>query len=197
MLTLEDVSQSVEAEKKKPYKVELSVTRAVTCPSIQFIEYYGLKVGEERHRKIEEKLKERGLIPEVEIAVNIYDTLLKGKIDALDLQNYTVYEIKPFNIRDSYIRQLSLYVWMMRKLTGVNFNGKFLLYNKNDLVEATPSFIDMTLINEILEKVKEGETIKGEYCELCTKNKTCEKKYEWRKNMGFEIAEMKKLDDFT
>ena len=110
MLTIEDLKKLVEDEKNKPHTRELQVTRAVTCPSLEFVEYYGLKVGEDRHRKIEEKLKERGLIPEVEIAVNIDNTLLKGKIDALDLQNYTVYEIKPFNIRDSYIRQLSLYV---------------------------------------------------------------------------------------
>ncbi|AZI75831.1 putative CRISPR-associated Cas4 nuclease [Sulfolobales Beppu filamentous virus 2] len=195
MISIEDIKALTEAEKNKPHKKELRVTSAVTCPVFEIVEYYGLKVGEEKHKKIEEKLKEKGLIPEVEIALTVNDILLKGKIDALDLNNYIVYEIKPLNIKDSYIRQLSLYVWMIRKLTGIQFDGKFLLYNKDDLLEASPSFIDMTLIDEILQKITENSTIKGEYCELCKKNKGCEKKLEWRKNFGFEIREIKKLDE--
>lgn len=194
MISIEDIRELVEKEKQKQHNKEVAITKAVTCPSLQFIEYYGLKKGEERHKIIEEKLKEMGLMPEVEIAITIDDILFKGKIDALDLNNYIVYEIKPLNIKDSYIRQLSAYVFMIRKLTGVQFDGKFLLYNKDNLIEATPSFLDMTIFNEIMEKIKnENTTIKGEYCELCVNNKKCEKKYEWRKKMGFEIKEMKKF----
>ncbi|AXQ00140.1 putative Cas4 family CRISPR-associated nuclease [Sulfolobus filamentous virus 1] len=192
-MKLEELKQLVEEEKKKPHNKEVRVTRAVTCPTLQIKEYYGINMGKLRHQIIEEKLKSKGLETEVEIALTIDNVLITGHVDALDLNNLTVYEIKPSRIYDNYIRQLSMYVTILRKLTGLNFTGKFIIYVGEEVYELVPPFLDTTILETVLEVLQEETTIKGEYCTLCIHDKKCDKKREWKRKMGFEIAEITKL----
>lgn len=194
-MDVQTILELSQKEKGKPHKYEIEVTRAVTCPSLKVTPTYGMKVGKQKHELIEQKLKQRqGVEVEVEVDLVYKDVLLKGRLDAIDLNNYIIYEIKPSNIKPSYIRQLSAYVTMVRELTSINFDGRFLIYNKESLIEVVPSYIDLTVLDTAISHI--NSTVSGEHCSICELIKACPKEEVWVEKFGFEISKMKKLDDF-
>lgn len=195
MLTIDDIIQLVSREKEKPHEIEVSVTKAVTCrnfkPSEKLTEV-AFEIGRQRHENIESKLAP-SMIPEVEIALNVDNkVLIKGKVDLLDLENLMVYEIKPLKIKAEYVRQLSLYVVILRKLTGINFDGGFIFYNKDKYIFEKVKFIDTMILDEVLNALK-YEHIGGNYCELCTLNSSCKKDKFWGFKYGFILVDYLRL----
>ena len=192
-MEIEYLKELVDKEMKKEHKVEIDVTRAVTCTDIQMIESYALTVGKQRHETVQ-KMFMPGMYPEVQIALVYDDVLIKGRVDLLDLKNLMVWEIKPINMKPEYYRQLSLYVAMMRKLTGLNFWGGFIFYSKEKAYQEYSIALDMTILDTIVENIKAGKTrIAGAYCELCKLDKRCGKPYRWVDRLSVQIVDEIKL----
>ncbi len=76
-MEIEELKELVDRELKKEHKVEIDVTRAVTCAEIQMVESYALTVGRERHEAIQHRFMPE-MYPEVPIAL-IYDGVDKGQ----------------------------------------------------------------------------------------------------------------------
>jgi len=192
-MEIEYLKELVDKEMKKEHKVEIDVTRAVTCTDIQMIESYALTVGKQRHETVQ-KMFMPGMYPEVQIALVYDDVLIKGRVDLLDLKNLMVWEIKPINMKPEYYRQLSLYVAMMRKLTGLNFWGGFIFYSKEKAYQEYSIALDMTILDTIVENIKAGKTrIAGAYCELCKLEKKCDKPHRWVDRLDVQVIDEVKL----
>ena len=192
-MEIEELKELVDKELKKEHKVEVDVTRAVTCVSLQMVESYANVVGRERHETIQHKFMPE-MYPEVPIALVHGDVLIKGRVDLLDLKNLMIWEIKPINMKPEYYRQLSLYVAMMRKLTGLNFWGGFVFYSKDKAYQEYSTVLDMTILDQVVENVKAGKTrIAGAYCELCKLNRKCDKPYRWLDRLDVQVIDEVKL----
>jgi len=192
-MEIEELKELVDREMKKEHKVEVDVTRAVTCVSLQMIESYANVVGKERHESIQSRFMPE-MYPEVPIALVYSDVLIKGRVDLLDLKNLMIWEIKPINMKPEYYRQLSLYVAMMRKLTGMYFWGGFIFYSKNKAYQERSIVLDMTVLDQVVENIKAGKTrIAGAYCDLCKLNGKCDKPYRWLDRLDVQVVDEIKL----
>lgn len=184
-LNPEYLKVAVAHEYAKPVEKAFSVTNLVTCTQFQPVNQFALEMGKKRHESIQSQYTAEPSSPfivEVPIAVNVDGVLVKGRMDILDTANMMVYEIKPFKLFPAYVRQLSLYIMMMRKLTGINFMGGFVLYRGEHFVVERAMMVDTTVIDNVVHNVKEGKLIiSGEYCEICGKNGRCPKPFTWRK----------------
>jgi hypothetical protein len=190
---IEELKEMVYKELKKEHKIEVDVTRAVTCMEMQMMESYALVVGRQRHETVQ-KMFMPGMYPEVSIALVYDDVLIKGRVDLLDLKNYMIWEIKPMNMKPEYYRQLSLYVVMLRKLTGVNFWGGFIFYSKDRAYQEYSIALDMTILDTVVQNIKAGKTrISGAYCELCKLERKCDKPYRWSKGLDVHVIDEIKL----
>ena len=192
-MEIEELKELVEKELKKEHKVEIDVTKAVTCAELQMIESYALTVGRQRHETVQ-KMFMPGMYSEVPIAL-VYDgVLLKGRVDLLDLKNLMVWEIKPMGMKPEYYRQLSLYVAMLRRLTGLNFWGGFIFYSKEKAYQEYSTALDTTILDTVIENVKAGKKrIAGAYCELCKFDKECDKPYRWNNKLDVRVIDEIKL----
>jgi hypothetical protein len=190
---IEELKELVDRELKKEHKVEIDVTRAVTCTEIQMVESYALTVGRQRHETVQ-KMFMPGMYPEVQVALVYDDVLIKGRIDLLDLKNLMVWEIKPMSMKPEYYRQLSLYVAILRKLTGLYFWGGFIFYSKEKAYQEYSIVLDMTVLDTVVQNIKAGKTrISGAYCELCKLEKKCNKPYRWVDKLDVQVIDEIKL----
>jgi len=190
---IEELKELVDKELKKEHKVEVDVTRAVTCTDIQMVETYALTVGRQRHEAVQ-KMFMPGMYPEVPIALVYDDVLLKGRVDLLDIKNLMVWEIKPMGMKPEYYRQLSLYVAMLRKLTGLNFWGGFIFYSKEKAYQEYSRVLDTAILDTVVENIKAGKRrIAGAYCELCKLEKKCDKPYRWNNKLDVHVIDEVKL----
>jgi len=190
---IEELKELVDKELKKEHKVEVDVTRAVTCTDIQMVETYALTVGRQRHEAVQ-KMFMPGMYPEVPIALVYDDVLLKGRVDLLDIKNLMVWEIKPMGMKPEYYRQLSLYVAMLRKLTGLNFWGGFIFYSKEKAYQEYSRVLDTAILDQVVENIKAGKKrIAGAYCELCKLEKKCDKPYRWNNKLDVHVIDEVKL----
>jgi len=190
---IEELKELVEKELKKEHKVEIDVTKAVTCTDIQMVETYALTVGRQRHEAVQ-KMFMPGMYPEVQVALVYDDVLLKGRVDLLDLKNLMVWEIKPMGMKPEYYRQLSLYVAMLRKLTGLCFWGGFIFYSKEKAYQEYSRVLDTTILDTVVENIKAGKRrIAGAYCELCKLDKKCDKPYRWNNKLDVGVVDEIKL----
>ena len=192
-MEIEELKELVEKELKKEHEVEVDVTKAVTCAEMQMVETYALTVGRQRHEAVQ-KMFMPGMYSEVPIAL-VYDyVLLKGRVDLLDLKNLMVWEIKPMGMKPEYYRQLSLYVAMLRKLTGLNFWGGFIFYSKERAYQEYSRVLDTAILDQVVENVKAGKKrIAGAYCELCKLDKKCDKPYRWNNKLDVRVVDEIKL----
>ena len=192
-MEIEELKELVDRELKKEHKVEIDVTRAVTCTEIQMVESYALTVGRQRHETVQ-KMFMPGMYPEVQVALVYDDVLIKGRIDLLDLKNLMVWEIKPMSMKPEYYRQLSLYVAILRKLTGLYFWGGFIFYSKEKAYQEYSIVLDMTVLDTVVQNIKAGKTrISGAYCELCKLEKKCNKPYRWVDKLDVQVIDEIKL----
>jgi len=190
---IEELKELVDKELKKEHKIEVDVTRAVTCMEMQMMESYALVVGRQRHETVQ-KMFMPGMYPEVSIALVYDDVLIKGRVDLLDLKNLMVWEIKPMSMKPEYYRQLSLYVAMLRKLTGLYFWGGFIFYSKEKAYQEYSTALDMTILDTVVQNIKAGKTrISGAYCELCKLERKCDKPYRWSKGLDVHVIDEIKL----
>jgi hypothetical protein len=190
---IEELKELVDKELKKEHKIEVDVTRAVTCMELQMMESYALVVGRQRHETVQ-KMFMPGMYPEVSIALVYDDVLIKGRVDLLDLKNLMVWEIKPMGMKPEYYRQLSLYVAMLRKLTGLYFWGGFIFYSKEKAYQEYSTALDMTILDTVVQNIKAGKTrISGAYCELCKLERKCDKPYRWSKGLDVHVIDEIKL----
>ena len=192
-MEIEEIKELVDKEMKKEHKMEVDVTRAVTCVSLQMVESYANVVGKERHETIQHKFMPE-MYPEVPIALVYDDVLIKGRVDLLDLKNLMVWEIKPIKMKPEYYRQLSMYVAMLRKFTGVNFWGGFIFYSKDKAYQEYSTVLDMTILDKVVENIKSNkDRIAGAYCDLCKLNKQCLKPYRWSSKLDVQVVDEVKL----
>jgi hypothetical protein len=190
---IEELKELVDRELKKEHEIEVDVTRAVTCMEMQMVETYALTVGRQRHEAVQ-KMFMPGMYPEVPVAL-VYDgVLIKGRVDLLDLKNLMVWEIKPMGMKPEYYRQLSLYVAVLRELTGLYFWGGFIFYSKEKAYQEYSTALDMTILDQVVENVKAGKKrIAGAYCELCKLDKKCDKPYRWNNKLDVRVIDEIKL----
>jgi len=190
---IEELKELVERELKKEHKVEVDVTKAVTCAEMQVVETYALTVGRQRHEAVQ-KMFMPGMYPEVPVALVYDDVLIKGRVDLLDLKNLMVWEIKPMGMKPEYYRQLSLYVAMLRKLTGLYFWGGFIFYSKDKAYQEYSRVLDTTILDQVVENIKAGKKrVAGAYCELCKLDKKCDKPHRWNNKLDVRVIDEVKL----
>lgn len=180
---LDEIIDRVNEEKRKGQgKPAFRVSELATCRAKKVDEEklaVAMLRGTLKHREIQATHSD--YISEFEVALDRGDYLLVGHIDLLDLPGRRVIEIKPFNMKDSYYRQLSAYVVMLRQLTGLYFDGEFLLYHDDKYVRAKSVFIDTTVLDAFDKVVKEGlMKVRGEYCEGCLLRPTCDSRLKWK-----------------
>ncbi len=195
---LDELIDRVDEEKEKGNdKPVFRVSELATCRAKK-VDEEKLAVpmlrGTLKHREIQSMYPD--YVSEFEVALDRGHYLLVGHIDMLDLPGRRVIEIKPFNMKDSYYRQLSAYVVMLRTLTGLNFDGEFLLYYQDKLVRAKSVFIDTTVLDAFDELVRMGvEKVKGEYCEGCQLKLKCDSRVRW-KGKEAELVREKDVTSF-
>ncbi len=194
-MKIEDIMELVQAEKSKPYSSTYRVTALSTCTSLQLTNTVALNEGKKRHELIQAKYKDKYFM-EVEIAVNIEGILITGHVDMLDPENLMVYEIKSTHIFPSYFRQLAMYVSMLRRLTGDQWWGSFVLYKQTgsdlNLVFEKVIYLDTTILDQVVQNIRQGRLkIAGEYCDICAHLDRCDRPYRWKGKDAVVVDEIK------
>jgi len=173
-------------------KPAYGVTTLVGCPYFTIKKThvpeleYAYRFGREMHETIEDELRRMGLEVEVPVALELNKYKIIGKIDAIDRQTNTIYEIKPNRMNYKGFKQLLLYRDILYVLEKKRYRIGLILYRKGKFT-FVKSFLHEPKLLSVLKyaiQVAEalynnGEVIKiaSEDCKYCKLRDVCKPDY--------------------